>query len=115
MTNYIKGPKLTTYEEFMANDYTHLKGELHDDFGDPIKVMLLEKEIFTDKDHFNGYIKKFKNDGYEFFCLTEVDKSIISKEDDSFLRDLLSDYVDGYALDRIIISIRDRFNLKGGK
>lgn len=111
-----KGKEITTYEEFMENDYTHIRGEIYDDFDEPIKVIHFEKDIFRDKEHFDEFLKSMaKREGYKFFFATEIDESIINKKDDLFLRNILEDYIDSdMAIERIITEIRDHFKL-GGK
>lgn len=88
------GKEINTYKELLEAENGAIQVKL-DDFGDPIRTLVLDKYMFKNNDHFNKYKAKQYEAGFRFHeIIPEEITYIINEEADKQLKEVLSNYID---------------------
>lgn len=98
----IKGAEVTDYKNFLST-INYVQAIKFDDFDEPIQYITLDKYMFKNEDHFNRYKAKQYEAGFKFYHMIEVEiPPVISEQDDKFIFDLLSKYIESETVIRDI-------------
>lgn len=88
------GKEINTYKELLKAENGAIQVKL-DDFGEPIRTLVLDKYMFKNDDHFNKYKAKQYEAGFTFNEIVPQEETyVINAEVDKQLKDILSNYID---------------------